>query len=314
MKSAKRTTQTSKQHNTVSKTISPNMTLAHYSIVCKIGAGGMGEVYRARDTRLNREVAIKLLPAAFALDADRLRRFEQEARATSALNHPNILTIYDIGTHEGAPFIVAELLEGEELRELLSDGALPPRKALDYAQQVALGLAAAHEKAIVHRDLKPENLFVTHDGRLKILDFGLAKLKPQRNEIVSSETQANDPPAFYAPDRRQCRAQQKGRHDGHAFERFPQDALLEGFEVDDDVGKFRHSRQWESTVNSQQSTVNSQQQMAISNQQSAFSIQQSGAADFSAVTSNLLRRSTFRPAEVLLGNPCCSLDGIKSTR
>src|SRR6266540_1818239 len=187
MKSAKRTTQTSKQHNTVSKTISPNMTLAHYSIVCKIGAGGMGEVYRARDTRLNREVAIKLLPAAFALDADRLRRFEQEARATSALNHPNILTIYDIGTHEGAPFIVAELLEGEELRELLSDGALPPRKALDYAQQVALGLAAAHEKAIVHRDLKPENLFVTHDGRLKILDFGLAKLKPQRNEIVSSE-------------------------------------------------------------------------------------------------------------------------------
>src|SRR6266508_3107772 len=187
MKSAKRTTQTSKQHNTVSKTISPNMTLAHYSIVCKIGAGGMGEVYRARDTRLNREVAIKLLPAAFALDADRLRRFEQEARATSALNHPNILTIYDIGTHEGAPFIVAELLEGEELRELLSDGALPPRKALDYAQQVPLGLAAAHEKAIVHRDLKPENLFVTHDGRLKILDFGLAKLKPQRNEIVSSE-------------------------------------------------------------------------------------------------------------------------------
>jgi eukaryotic-like serine/threonine-protein kinase len=163
------------------------MTLAHYSIVCKIGAGGMGEVYRARDTRLNREVAIKLLPAAFARDTDRLRRFEQEARATSALNHPNILTIYDIGTHEGGPFIVAELLEGEELRDLLNDGPLPARKALDYAQQVALGLAAAHEKGIVHRDLKPENLFVTNDGRVKILDFGLAKLKLQRNEVVSSE-------------------------------------------------------------------------------------------------------------------------------
>ena len=147
----------------------------------------MGEVYRARDTRLNREVAIKLLPAAFARDTERLRRFEQEARATSALNHPNILTIYDIGTHEGTPFIVAELLEGEELRELLDDGPLPTRKALDYAQQVALGLAAAHEKAIVHRDLKPENLFVTHDGRVKILDFGLAKLKPQQNDFVSSE-------------------------------------------------------------------------------------------------------------------------------
>jgi len=171
----------------VSENISPNTKLAHYTIVCKIGAGGMGDVYRARDTRLNREVAIKLLPAAFARDTDRLRRFEQEARATSALNHPNILTIYDIGTHNGTPFIVAELLEGEELRELLNDGPLPVHKTLDYAQQVALGLAAAHGKAIVHRDLKPENLFVTHDGRVKILDFGLAKLKPQRNDIVSSE-------------------------------------------------------------------------------------------------------------------------------
>src|SRR5260370_19153544 len=112
----------------------------------------MGEVYRARDTRLNREVAIKLLPAAFARDTDRLWRFEQEARATSALNHPNILTVYDIGTHEGTPFIVAELLEGEELRELLNTGPLPPRKTLDYAQQVALGLTAAHRKAIDHLD------------------------------------------------------------------------------------------------------------------------------------------------------------------
>src|SRR6266545_4423954 len=128
-------------------------------------------------------------------------------------------------------------------------------------------------------------------------------LQPYTNPFAQS-TQSNDPPAFDATDRRHCRAQQKGRHDGDAFERFPQDALLEGFEVDDDVRKFRHSRQW--GVNSQQSTVNSQQQMAISNQQS-------GAADFSAVTSNLLRRSTFGPAEVPLGNSCCSLDGIKST-
>ena len=109
---------------------------------------------------------------------DRLRRFEQEARATSALNHPNILTIYDIGTHDGAPYIVAELLEGEELRAHLKDGAIPPRKAIEYARQIAAGLAAAHEKGIVHRDLKPENLFITNDGRVKILDFGLAKLKP----------------------------------------------------------------------------------------------------------------------------------------
>ena len=159
----------------------------------------MGEVYRARDTRLNREVAIKLLPAAFARDTDRLRRFEQEARATSALNHPNILTIYDIGTHEGTPFIVAELLEGEELRELLDAGPLPVRKALDYAQQVTLGLAAAHEKAIVHRDLKPENLFVTHDGRVKILDFGLAKLIERKGEGETGRGGEEDPTIAQSP-------------------------------------------------------------------------------------------------------------------
>jgi eukaryotic-like serine/threonine-protein kinase len=141
----------------------------------------MGEVYRARDTRLNREVAIKILPVTFANDADRLLRFEQEARATSALNHSNILTVYDIGTQEGLPFIVAELLEGEELRQQLNDGPLPPRKAIDYAQHIASGLAAAHSKGIVHRDLKPENIFITSDGRVKILDFGLAKLRPQQS-------------------------------------------------------------------------------------------------------------------------------------
>jgi TolB-like protein/Tfp pilus assembly protein PilF len=136
----------------------------------------MGEVYRARDARLGREVAIKVLPAEFSADVDRLRRFEQEARAASALNHPNILTVHDIGTQDGAPFVVSELLEGETLRERLSLGALASRKAVDYAVQVARGLSAAHEKGIAHRDLKPENLFVTKDGRVKILDFGLAKL------------------------------------------------------------------------------------------------------------------------------------------
>ena len=161
--------------------------LGRYEIRSKIGEGGMGEVYRARDEKLNRDVAIKVLPAVLSQDADRLRRFEQEAQAAGALNHPNILAVYDVGTHDGSPYIVSELLEGEELREQLNDCSLPQRKALDYAQQVAQGLAAAHERGITHRDLKPENLFVTTDGRVKILDFGLAKLRPQRSESVSSE-------------------------------------------------------------------------------------------------------------------------------
>src|SRR5438128_2871142 len=161
-------------------TLSPGTRLGSYEILSPLGAGGMGEVYRARDSRLGREVAIKVLPSVFAKDADRLRRFEQEARATSALNHPNILTIYDLGTHDGAPYIVSELLDGEELRAQLNEGPLAVRQALDYAQQIASGLSAAHEKGVVHRDLKPENLFVTRDGRVKILDFGLAKLKPQK--------------------------------------------------------------------------------------------------------------------------------------
>ncbi len=150
--------------------------LGPYEIVSLLGAGGMGEVYRARDSRLKREVAVKVLPKALSLDADRLRRFEQEALATAALNHPNILAVFDIGTHDGSPYAVSELLEGETLRERLRSGAIAPRKTLDYALQIAHGLAAAHEKGIVHRDLKPENLFLTKDGRLKILDFGLAKL------------------------------------------------------------------------------------------------------------------------------------------
>jgi len=160
--------------------------LGPYEIQSPLGAGGMGEVYRARDTRLGRDVAVKILPASLTQDPDRLRRFEQEARAVAALNHPNILAVFDIGQHDGSPFLVSELLEGESLHTVLEAGALPQRKTIDYGVQIAHGLAAAHEKGIVHRDLKPENLFVTKDGRIKILDFGLAKLA-QSGGIGSDE-------------------------------------------------------------------------------------------------------------------------------
>jgi hypothetical protein len=163
--------------------------LGPYEIVAPIGAGGMGEVYRARDTRLGRDVAIKVLPATLSPDAEHLRRFEQEARAVSALNHPNILAIYDIGTHDGGPFLVMELLEGETLRERMQQGPIPVRKALDIASQVARGVAAAHEKGIVHRDLKPANIFLTSDGRVKVLDFGLAKLTQRGDDSALGETQ-----------------------------------------------------------------------------------------------------------------------------
>jgi serine/threonine protein kinase/WD40 repeat protein len=155
-------------------------TLGSYEIVSFIGAGGMGEVYRARDTRLGRDVALKILPTSFAADPERLRRFEQEARAVAALSHPNILAVHDLGQHEGAPFLVSELLEGESLREMLARGPLSHRKAIDYAIQIAHGLAAAHGKDIAHRDLKPDNVFVTREGRIKILDFGLAKTIAKR--------------------------------------------------------------------------------------------------------------------------------------
>ena len=150
--------------------------LGPYEIIGPLGAGGMGEVYKATDTRLRRSVALKILPATHATDPDRLRRFEQEALAAAALNHPNLLAVYDIGTSGPGTYLVSELLEGQTLREYLLDGPLPVRKTLDYAIQIANGLAAAHEKGIVHRDLKPENIFLTRDGRAKILDFGLAKL------------------------------------------------------------------------------------------------------------------------------------------
>ena len=161
--------------------------LGPYEIQSPLGAGGMGEVYRARDTRLGRDVALKILPESFAREGDRLHRFEQEARAVAALNHPNILAIFDTGQDNGSPYLVPELLEGETLRTLLDGGVLPQRKTIEYGVQIAQGLAAAHEKGIVHRDLKPENIFVNKDGRIKILDFGLAKLA-QKSAVADGVT------------------------------------------------------------------------------------------------------------------------------
>ncbi len=155
--------------------LAPATRVGPYEVVAPLGTGGMGEVYRARDTRLGRDVAIKILPAVFSSDPDRLRRFEQEAKAAAALNHPNILAVYDVGTHDGWPYIVSELLDGETLRARATR-PLPARRAVDYALQIAQGLAAAHDKGIVHRDLKPENIVATANGLVKILDFGLAKL------------------------------------------------------------------------------------------------------------------------------------------
>jgi serine/threonine protein kinase/Tol biopolymer transport system component len=161
--------------------LTPGTQLGPYEIVARIGAGGMSEVYRAHDSRIRRDVAVKVLPPTFAKYADRLHRFEQEARTVGALNHPNLLTIFDAGTEGGRPYIVTELLEGQTLRSHLRENGvavkLPIRKAVDYSIQIANGLAAAHERGVVHRDLKPENLFVTKDGRVKILDFGVAKLR-----------------------------------------------------------------------------------------------------------------------------------------
>ena len=158
--------------------LTPGTKIGPYEVLSPLGAGGMGEVYRARDTRLHREVAIKVLPESLSSDPDRLRRFEQEARTVAALNHPNILAVYDFGSQNGTHYMVSELLEGETLGKRLEEGVLPARKTIDYALQIAKGLAAAHGKGIVHRDLKPDNLFISKDGRVKILDFGLAKQTP----------------------------------------------------------------------------------------------------------------------------------------
>jgi serine/threonine protein kinase len=164
--------------------------VGHFEIAASIGAGGMGEVYRARDPRLNRDVAIKVLPESFSRDADRLLRFTQEAQAAAALNHPNILAVYDVGSHDNAPYIVSELLDGATLRDQLKKG--PIRKAVEIAVGIASGLAAAHAKGIVHRDLKPENIFLTTDGRVKILDFGLAKLLGPATNAGEVETRLGE--------------------------------------------------------------------------------------------------------------------------
>jgi eukaryotic-like serine/threonine-protein kinase len=205
--------------------------LGPYTIAGPLGAGGMGEVYRARDSRLGRDVAIKVLPSSSSADADRLQRFEQEARAAAALNHPNILALYDIGRSEAGPYLVTELLEGETLRSSLDRGALPARKAIEQAVQIARGLAAAHDKGIVHRDVKPENIFVTANGHAKILDFGLAKLLESDGVVAGGTMLPTTPPlttpgvvlgtvGYMAPE------QVRGHHADHRGDIFAFGAVL----------------------------------------------------------------------------------------
>src|SRR5271165_6560583 len=169
-------------------TLAAGTRLDSYEIVAPLGAGNMGEVYRARDTKLKRDVAIKVLPEYWSHDPERLRRFEQEAQAAAALNHPNIVSIFHVGQYEGSPYIVTELLHGETLRERLRSGPMRQREAIDVGGDIARGLAAAHDAGIIHRDLKPENIFVTKDGRVKILDFGLAKLNPAKSASSDGPT------------------------------------------------------------------------------------------------------------------------------
>ena len=167
--------------------IVPGARVGPYEIVALVGRGGMGEVYRARDSRLGRNVAVKLLPSDVSRDAARLRRFEQEARTASSLNHPNILTIYEIGETTGTPFLVTELIDGDTLREQMTGEPMNLRQVLDVAEQVASALAAAHEAGIVHRDIKPENIMVRRDGLVKVLDFGLAKqVRPDAADAAST--------------------------------------------------------------------------------------------------------------------------------
>jgi len=188
----------------------PDQVIGHYRILEKIGAGAMGEVFRARDERLGRDVALKLIRPSSNDNPDHRRRFELEARVVSALNHPNIVAIYEVGFHNGSPYIVSELLEGQTLRKRLTEGALPVRLAIDYASQIVQGLIAAHDRQITHRDLKPENLFLTTDGRVKILDFGLAKLQPESGypvEELATVTRAGvlvGTPSYMSPEQVRC--------------------------------------------------------------------------------------------------------------
>ena len=197
--------------------------LGGFELVSLLGAGGMGEVWKAKDPALQREVAIKVLSAAFARDPDRLRRFEQEARAAAMLAHPNILAVYATGTEQGAPYLVTELLEGSTLRERLRDGGLPEGKAIEYAIEIAQGLAAAHDKGLVHRDLKPENVFITRDGRVKILDFGLAKLVSDsagHDQTRTATGVALGTPAYMSPE------QVRGQPTDHRCDIFAFGAVL----------------------------------------------------------------------------------------
>jgi serine/threonine protein kinase len=166
---------TFREQNSGSMELTAGTRLGQYEILAPIGRGGMGEVYRARDTKLNRDVAIKILPPAWSLDLERRARFEREAQAVASLSHPSILAIHEFGEASGITYAVMELLRGESLRDRLASGPLPVRKAVDYGIQIAAGLAAAHDRGIIHRDLKPENVFVLDDGHVKILDFGLAR-------------------------------------------------------------------------------------------------------------------------------------------
>ena len=175
-------------------TLAAGTRLGAYEILAPIGAGGMGEVYRAKDSKLKREVAIKVLPQTLAADPDALARFEREALAVAALSHPNILAIHDFGTHDGTAYAVMELLEGESLRGRLDGGPIGQRQAVEYALQIARGLSAAHGKGVVHRDLKPENVFVSKDGHVKILDFGLAKRVDAPTEQTSAPTGGHTEP------------------------------------------------------------------------------------------------------------------------
>src|SRR5437762_10116393 len=215
----------------MSAQLSAGTRLGRYEIHSQIGAGGMGEVYRAYDPKMNREIAIKILPAAFSADKERLARFEQEAQAAGSLNHPNILAIYHIDAHDDSPYIVAELLEGETLRKRISGAPLAQRRAIGYALEIANGLAAAHEKGIIHRDLKPDNIFITKDGRVKILDFGVAKLiEPvgeglAQTDIATRKVQT-DPGTVVGTVGYMSPEQVRGKHVDHRSDIFSFGAVL----------------------------------------------------------------------------------------